>query len=382
MSPEWAEWRADGHGAPYTLGIEEELMLLDGDGALAFRSEEVMARLPEVVRERASLETHASVIEIETGPHETVRGAVAELAARREATRRAVAELGLAFAAAGTHPTTTWKETEIPGTERSRRVADSMRALARREATMAMHVHVAVASGEQAVAAYNALRERLPLALALSANSPYWQGRDTGLASTRTPLFHAFPRTGIPAPFADYGDWVERVGALTRSGAIPDPSFLWWDVRLQPALGTVEVRIMDAQTDLADAAAIAALVQCWVQLAVERGEPPAADHPEALLENRFLACRDGIEARFVRRESDELVPIRAIAEVELAACGSHAEALGCAGELARVRELLHVNGAARQREVGERDGIDAVAPWLAERTAASPGPTAAAPPSP
>ena len=149
-----------------------------------------------------------------------------------------------------------------------------MRELARREPTFALHVHVGVADPEDAVRLANRLRAHLPLLLALSANSPFWQGRDTGLASARTPLFQAFPRVGIPRAFDDYADYVEAVDLLIRCGAFPEPTFLWWDVRLQPRFGTVEVRIMDAQTTVEDTAALVALVQSIARLEVEEGFVP------------------------------------------------------------------------------------------------------------
>ena len=176
-----------------------------------------------------------------------------------------------------------------------------MRELARREPTFALHVHVAVPDPESALRAINRLRSHLPLLLALSANSPFWQGRETGLASARTPLFQAFPRVGIPRAFPDYEDYVATIDLLLRCEAFPEPTFLWWDVRLQPRFGTIEVRIMDAQTTVADSAALTALVQCLVRLEATEGSgaDPAIDLPEVLAENRFLAARDGVEASLI-----------------------------------------------------------------------------------
>ena len=170
--------------------------------------------------------------------------------------------LGLRRASAGTHPFAVWHETVVSSGERYQAVYGSMRELARREPTFALHVHVGVPDPEDAIALANRMRAHLPLLLALSANSPFWQGRDTGLASARTPLFQAFPRVGIPREFDDYDDYVETVDLLIRCDAFPEPTFLWWDVRPQPRFGTVEVRIMDAQTTVAETAALVALVQC------------------------------------------------------------------------------------------------------------------------
>ena len=209
--------------------------------------------------------------------------------------------LGLAAASAGTHPSADWHEIRVSAPERHQEVYGSMRALARREPTFALHVHVGLPTGEAGIAAFNRLRAHVPLLLALSANSPFWQGRDTGLASARTPLFQAFPRVGIPRAFGSYGEYVRAVDLLLDCEAIPDPTYLWWDVRPQPKLGTVEVRIMDSQSTLDRNAALVALVQALTRLELVDGHVDAAlvHSPEVLDENRFLAARDGIDARFV-----------------------------------------------------------------------------------
>ena len=164
-----------------------------------------------------------------------------------------------------------WQDTLIAEADRHQAINDSMRALARREPTFALHVHVGLGSAAEGIAALNQMRAHVPVLLALSANSPYWQGRDTGLASARTPLFQSFPRVGIPRLFSSYADWFRSVNLLISSEALPDTSYLWWDVRLQPGLGTVEVRIMDAQTSVAETAALAAFVQCLVRLELLEG---------------------------------------------------------------------------------------------------------------
>ncbi len=170
--------------------------------------------------------------------------------------------------------------------------------------------------------AINRMRAHLPLLLALSANSPFWQGRDTGLASVRTPLFQAFPRVGIPRAFARYADYVETIDLLLRCEAFPEPTFLWWDVRLQPRFGTIEVRVMDAQTRVADTAALVALVQCLVRLeAIEgSGVDPLVDRPEVLDENRFLAARDGMEASLIDARMGRRSPVPQVLEELLDPC--------------------------------------------------------------
>ncbi len=345
-------------------------MLIDEDGRMSFRGEELMDGLTDLVGAYCSLETHASVVEVETAPQPTVSHAVAELGEMRSSLIAPLETMSLRPAGAGTHPLATWVETQVPEQDRYQKVLETMRELARREPTMAMHVHVAVPSETTAVSALNGLRERLPILLALSANSPFWQARDSGLASTRTSLFGAFPRTGLPPYFSSYADWAERVDFLIRCGAIPEPTFLWWDARLQPRFGTIEVRIADTQSRLEDVAALVALIQCLVKEAVE-GQITAEARREVVAENRFIASRDGIEAKLIDLRSESLVPLSEWVQEVLESCEPHARELHCEAELEKVRDLCASNGAARQREVFEMEGIEAVAPWLADELAAS-----------
>src|SRR4051794_14257362 len=251
--PPWALWRDSPWASQFTVGVEEELMLLDPtDGSLVFRGDAVVADLPHSLRDRVSLETHAAVVEIATGAHRRVADAAIELANRRLQLSRALADQGLQAGVAGTHPSAVWNDTVVSSHPRFRDLGESMRVLARREPTMALHVHVGIASANAAVRVLNGLRAHLPMLLALSAHSPFWQGRGTGFASTRTIPSRAFPGAGVPRASGGSRDWAGAVGPLIRSGAIADPSFIWWDVRLQPRYGTVEVRIMDGQTAIED----------------------------------------------------------------------------------------------------------------------------------
>jgi carboxylate-amine ligase len=233
-----------------------------------------------------------------------------------------------------------------------------MRELARREPTFGLHVHVGVGDPEAAIILLNRIRAHLPLLLALSANSPYWQGRDAGLASVRTPIFQAFPRVGVPRAFQSYEDYVQTVDRLLRCGAFLEPTFLWWDVRPQPRFGTVEVRIMDVQTTAAATHALVALIQSIASLELEEGYhiDPLAGNTEVLIENRFAASRDGMEAMLIDPVSEQRVPARTAAARLIAAARPHAESLGCAAALESVAELAREDGAARQRRIFERRG--------------------------
>jgi len=351
--PAWAVWRPEPGLDELTIGIEEEVMLLDpADWSLAHRVEEVLAELDDSLAGHTAAETHAAALEVRTDPHLDVGEATAELHSLRCRLARRLGPLELRAGVAGTHPLAEWRDVEVSPGARPRAIYDSMRELARREPTFALHVQVMVDHPDAAIRLLDRLRPHLPLVLALSANSPFWQGRDSGLASARTPIFGAFPRVGIPRAFADYGDYVEAVDLLIRSDALPEPTFLWWDVRLQPRLGTVEVRIADAQTTVGATAALAALVQCLARLELERERelsPTAPTPPEVLSENRFLAARDGIEASLVDPRAECRVPARELLEELLEACEPHAHALGCGHQLGRVRALADSSGAGAQR---------------------------------
>lgn len=343
-------------------------MILDAGGlGLAQRGEQVLARMPGRLRDHAGAETHAAVMEMRTGAHQLVPAAISELAELRAEMSRTLARMGLRSASAGTYPLALTRAVELSQGSRYRMIARTMRALAHRPPTMALHVHVGVPDPEGAIRVLNGLRSAVPPLIALAANSPFCEGRDGGFASERTAIFQAFPRTGLPRAFDDYEEYVRAVDALIDSGALPDPTFLWWDLRLQPALGTVEVRVMDTQVEVADTAAIVALVQSLAQMALEGdAEPPAA--PEVLAENRFLAARDGMQARLIGARSGALEPVGVTIDALIRRCRPHAERLGCAEELELAHGLAAANGACRQRRRARmHGGLGGVLEMLARR---------------
>ena len=357
--PAWAAWNQNRDTGAWTAGIEEEVVLLSPESWMPeSRCEDVLGALPAEFAECARAETHGSALELATAPSRTIAEAASELAALRAALDSTLDGLRLRAAASGTHPTARWEDVDVSPGARYQFVHASMRELARREPTFGLHVHVAVPDAESALRALNAMRGHLPVLLALSANSPFWQGRDSGLASARTPAFQAFPRTGPPRWFPDYAAYVEAIDVLVRCDAIPEPTFLWWDARLQPRFGTVEVRIMDSQTRVEDTAAIAALVQCLVRLEAQREPGVVAD--EVLSENRFLAARDGMEARLVEPAAWCRRPVRDRLAELVDACAPVARELGCAAELADVARLAAFPGAARQRALTGHEVVEAL----------------------
>ncbi len=366
----WATWRPS---EAYTVGIEEEVMLLDPTGwGLTQRGDEVLALAGPELAGRCAAETHEAALELRTGPHATVREAIAELRELRSLLVRDLAKLGMAAASCGMHPGLMTEPTKVSPSSRYQVIYQTTRDLARREPTFALHVHVGVPDAQRAIRLVNQLRAHLPLLLGLSASSPLLRGRATGLASNRTILFQGFPRTGIPRRFDSYRDWVATVDLLLRSGAIPEPTFLWWDVRPQPRLGTVEVRIMDAQPRLATTAALTALVQAIARLELQQGfaSPKLVAAQEVLAENRFIAARDATAAELIDPVNATMVPLPRVLDDVLAAARPHAVALDAVDELDDVPMLVLAPEPRRQERLAASAGVPMLVADLAARFAA------------
>jgi len=347
----WAEWNTAVE--PYTLGVEEEVMLIDPHQgwALAQRIEDVLDQLPPELVGRVSAETHQAAIELKSDPHESVDNLAEDLQRLRLDLVTLLERMGLDAGAAGMHPTALWSEMEVTSAGRYQVIRQTMRDLASREPTFALHVHISVPDPERSIELYNRLRAHVPLLLALSGNSPFWRGRDAGFASMRTIVFGAFPRTGMPRRYGSYSDWVETVDLQVRAGALPEPTFLWWDVRPQPRFGTVEVRVMDAQSRVSETASLAALVQAIARLELEEGYAPAEliSAEEVLAENRFLAARDGIDALQIDPVTGSLRPMRDQLRKLLEQLHDYALVFGSGQEFESIAELAESPGAARQR---------------------------------
>jgi carboxylate-amine ligase len=366
---QWADWNTAVQ--PYSVGVEEEVMLLDPHRgwALAQRIDDVLEMLSPTLVGYASAETHQASIELRTDPHESVGPVIDQLHRLRVELTALLGQIGLAAATAGTHPFALWSETEVSSSGRYQLIRQTMRDLATREPTFALHVHIAVPDPERAIDLCNRLRAHIPLLLALSGNSPFWRERDSGFASIRTVLFHAFPRTGIPRRYGSYSEWVETVDLQMRVGAIPEPTFLWWDVRPQPRFGTVEVRVMDAQSRIGDTASLVALTQSIARLELEEGYASEASlsSDEVLAENHFLAARDGVDARLIDPASESLRPLMDQLIELLQSAHGHAAELGCLEQLERVAALAETPGASRLRAHPKReDGLASVVAALAD----------------
>ena len=350
-----------------SLGLEEELILLEPDSfepANEIESVLVAAADPRIVAE-----FRAAQVELVMPASPTVSSLRSELAAARE---RLVSALGgrVRLLAAGAHPSSTLP-VEITDRPRYRQIAARHPWVTRRALPSGLHIHVGLGNAEEALAVYNAARGYLPELAALAANSPFFEGGDTGLASSRLELVEDHPRSGIPPAFASWRELAWFVAWGSGGGLFDDPTYLWWDLRLRPDLGTIEFRVADAQTSLDHSAAIAAVCQCLVaalRLRLRAGERLPAYPSHVVNENRWRAVRDGIDSDLVDYETGEVEPARTRLARLLLELEPYAEELGCSHELELAWPMLVRNGARRQREVAATRGIDGLLGWLVEET--------------
>jgi glutamate---cysteine ligase / carboxylate-amine ligase len=369
-----------GKSDPYTLGVEEEYMLLDPETwDLVQHIDSVLAAVAEGEHvEYLHAELMQSVLEVTTPVCRTAGDAYRALAHLRGYVAQIARSEGCRFGSAGTHPFSLFERQRITARDRYRQLVDQLQYIARRELIFGMHMHVAVDDPEKAIQVMNGLLIHLPQLLALSASSPFWRGEPTGLSSSRQMIFAAFPRSGPPPRFKDYTDYAEVVGQLERTGCIADYTHIWWDVRPHPRLGTIEMRVCDAVTRLEDVAAIAAFFQAIVKMYSEQydaGKEIPSWHRMLTTENKWLAARYGLDAPIMDLATGRRnrVPVSQLVRRTLRDVEGHAQELGSERELEGVREILsRGNGADRQLRVwnANRDIIEVVRE-ISQATAAS-----------
>lgn len=352
----------------FTVGVEEEAMLLDPVTLdLAPRAAAVLARLDGDGRFKPELP--AAQVEIATAPAVTVGEAVAQLAAGRR--DLAAAAAGIARpAVAGVHPFAA-PEGELTGGARYDALEQRYGPIARRQLVAALQVHVAVGGADRSLAVCDALRARLPELAALAANAPVHGGRDSGLASVRPGISALLPRQGVPPHLGSWEAFAAELRWGAAAGPVPTPRTWWWELRPHPVFGTLELRVPDAQTTVAEASGVIAVVQALAATLAERweaGEPIAEEVPTwRIEENRFAALRHGLDATFADLRSGEPVPARERLAALLDEVEPAAARLGCLPQLAAARALTQENGAVRQRAVAAERGVHGLAAWLAER---------------
>jgi carboxylate-amine ligase len=355
---------AFGQGEPFRVGIEDELFIVDEDLQLSHEAQQFVP-VPGVPDGESGYEAFAAEVELRSPPSRTAPEAVD--AVRRH--RAALIAAGALPLSSGVHPSARFGDVTLVAEDRYRRIGDMMRGLFARTPECAIHVHVAMPDAATAIRVCNGLRTHLPLLEGLAANSPFWFGVDSGMASSRASLVRAYPGRGIPRVLRDYSDYEHALETTLRAAGMEDSTHLWSDVRLHPRLGTVEIREMDAQTSMRDAAGLASLVHCLARHEAERTLP--VELPSAALAwSSFRAARDGLEAEIL--DEDGCVrPLREVAAARLSALSGVAAELDCSDALEEVWRMLDEgNGAVRQRRAFEAGGMEGLLRALVDLTAA------------
>ena len=369
----------------YRFGIEEEYFLADRTtrgtprrSAAAFH-EAAKARLPAAERELLQ-----SQVEVATPPSASFADAAATLRGLRNDLAAIGRETGILVFAAGTHPLARWARQQYTAAERYKNLMRELRILGRRNVVCGMHVHVEVPEPEQRIDLMNRLLPTMPLLLALSASSPFWQGRPSGMMSYRLSAFGEMPRSGLPDLFAGPADYARYLEVMVRAGAIKDATFLWWALRPSARYPTLELRVADSCTRVEHSIAIAALYRCLVRFCNRRRDwnrrmTGAARAIAA--ENLWRAQRDGIRAELIEFASGTAVPLPACLDAMLELVAEDADALGCVAEIESARTIiaegtsadrqLAVYGDAPQRGLNNGAALAGVVDWLAEATAGS-----------
>ncbi len=351
---------------PFTVGLEEEVLLLDPASLeLVPNAPVVLAALSGDRRFKPELPT--SQLEILTPPLADVRTAAREIAAARRALA-AAAEDAARPVATGYHPFSA-REGELSSDPRYAEIVEEYGPVARTQLVSSLQVHVAVGGAERSLAVYNSLRSYLPELAALAANAPFRDGRDSGLASVRPKVSEALPRQGVPPALASWEDFADALAWGAAAGTVSEPRLWWWELRPHSTFGTLELRVPDTQTTVAEVAAVAAVAHALVAWLAERydARDPLPVHPRwRIEENRWSASRHGVDGTLADLQTGERRTTRERLHGLVDVLAPTAARLGCAAELADARSLVEVNGAIRQRKVAAEAGVHGLAGWLAD----------------
>jgi carboxylate-amine ligase len=351
-----------GSEAPFALGVEEELLLVDD-------SNELRDAGPRILDDADPDEGHVTgeLFQAMVETNSEISATAGETTETLRRVRRELLDSGARLIGAGVHPTAVPGDADVHQTERFTLIEDSLQGVLRTP-ICGQHVHVGMPDEETAVRAYNGIRIHVPLINALAANSPFWFGEDSGLASARTVIFRSYPRAAMAPAFDDFAHFKRVTREVCVAGGLDDYTHIWWDVRLHPKLGTIEVRAPDTQHRLERAGAIAALIHCLARIEAERDQDEIPSR-EALAESSFQATRHGLAANLLSRDG-ESVPAAELAAETLELAATVAGDLGCRQELEQVETILAEGGGADlQRRVHEEEGMDGLLAYLVEETA-------------
>ena len=370
-----------------TLGIEWELQLIDAQTRLLRQdSDAVLAALPGLdargVHPHIRHELMQSTVEIVTGICSTVSEAKADLGKAVEELQRIAADRDILLACSGTHPVSNWRDAKMAPIARYAELVEQMQWLARRIQTFGVHVHVGLRDGAKAIPVVNALAAYLPHFLALTASSPFWNGQDTGLASTRAIIFGDLPTAGPPHRLSSWSDFEEYMETLLRAQTIRSIKEVWWDIRPHPDLGTVEIRMFDGLPTAREVGMAAALSQSLVQLfdaQLDRGYQLPSPSSWVVRDNKWRATRYGLDATVITDESGTTAPLRDELYELVRELEPVADRLGCLEELQVASEVLEFGASyERQRAILAQAGemthvVDALVTEFAEDRFVIPG---------
>jgi carboxylate-amine ligase len=370
-----------------TIGVEWELQLVDTSTRMLRQdARDVLAALPGLTEEgehpKIRHELMQSTVEVVTGICSTVSEIKDDLSATISQLERITGRRGTMLACAGTHPVSDWRDAKMAPIQRYAELVEQMQWLVRRIQTFGVHVHVGIRDGSKAIPIVNALAGYLPHFLALTASSPYWNGQDTGLASSRAIVFGGLPTSGPPQPLTDWTEFEEYMDTLLRAGTIRSIKEVWWDIRPHPDFGTVEIRMFDGVPTLREIGMTAALSQSLVQLLdtqLDRGYKLPTPPAWVVRDNKWRATRYGLDAIVITDDSGSTAPLRDELYELTRELQPVADRLGCGPELGVVSEVLD-SGASyeRQRAIvasggGLGDVVDALVTEFAEDRFVVPG---------
>ncbi len=343
----------------FTLGIEEEFQIIDPETReLRSHIQQILADGKMLMKEHVKPEMHQSVVELGTEVCTDTASARQQVVELRSELAMLAAHDGLKIASAGTHPFSHWMDQLITLDERYETIVRDMQQIARANLIFGLHVHVGIPDREEAIDVMNQARYFLPHIYALSVNSPFWLGQNTGLKAYRQMIFERFPRTGIPDAFESLSEYEDYLKLLVTTGCIDNAKKIWWDIRLHPFFDTIEFRICDAQSRVDDTIALAALMQAIVVKLhkLRRQNVTFRNYPRRLIdENRWRASRYGLDGKLIdfgrKCEMDE----RELLHEMLEFIGTEVDELGSHAELAHVERIMREGtGADRQLATYER----------------------------
>jgi len=358
-----------------SIGIEEEYQTIDPQtrDLRSHIGSEILPKAKRALNEAVKPEMHQAVIEVGTKVCRDIKEAREDIKALRRQMISLASENGLLLAAGSTHPFADWKLQDIYPDERYRKVLEEMQMIARANLVFGLHVHIGIEDRNTAIHIMNSLRYFLPHILALSSNSPFWMGLQTGFKSYRSKVFERFPRTGIPDVFANWSDYETFVNLLVKTGCIDNGKKIWWDIRPHPYFNTLEVRVCDIPMRLDETMAIAALIQATVAMLYElhASNKSYRIYGRALIsENKFRASRYGLDGKLIDFGKEEEVPLRELMQEYLQLIDPVVDELGSREEINYIHEMLKMGtGADRQLKVYEQTrDLTKVVDYMVEET--------------